>query len=409
MSGNIPFVALRDRLPWAKKPVETRQATSAIAPWSHYVDYPRQPVTGPAVISEGAMLQLPWAWRCIVLLSGLVRQMPVLNRRTREPAQGLWRRPTVELGYTTADLLDQTTATLLIHGVAYWRILEWDSRGRPMLIMPLHPDQVFVFNQADTLGRLYRLAGIDGEFTDQEMIQLRGPALVGSIVPISPLRAAARTIAVATHEQETAKIVLEDGGIPRGYLSSPTPLSPEYAQAQAERWYQFQGGRRSATAVLDGGTKWETVSLSAAELELVASRRLSAIEQCAIFGVPPHLVGAPAEGHSLTYSNVTQDIAALYRTTLGRWTSAIEQAVRPYGLDIRLDETDLVRPSQSERWSSYSTALADGWLTVDEVRDREGLPPLPATIEVEEPEVEVEEPMPGALALVESRSRAALP
>ena len=381
--------------------VQTRQ-TEAIPAWQHYIQFSRQPQTGAAIIDEGAMLQLPWAWRCITLIAGLIRQMPVLDRRTRVPPMGLWRRPTVELSYTTGDLLDDSVATMLIHGAAYWRILEWDSRARPSLVLPLHPTQVFASTDLQTAGRIYRVAGIDGTLTDQEMIQLRGPSLLGAVEPLSPLQAAARTIAVGTHEQETVKAVLEQGGIPAGYLASPTTLNPEFAQAQAERWYAGQGGRRNSVTVLDGGLEWKPVSISSAELELVASRRLSAIEQCAIFGVPPHLVGAPSEGTSMTYSNVSQDIAALHRTTLGRWTSSIEQSLRPYGLDIRLDETDIVRPSQTDRYQSYSVSISSGWLTVDEVREREGLPPLPAPEPpVAEEEAPVEEALPNALALVE--------
>lgn len=391
-------MAIRDLL---RRRREDRISAGAVLPWSHTPSFPRQPVVGPAVIDEGAILELPWSWRCITLLAGLARQMPVLDRRTREPAMGLWRRPTVESSYTTADLIDATMMTMLVHGVAYWRILERDSRQRPSLILPLHPSSVLVYQAPDVQTRTFRMLGVETPYTDLDIIQLRGPSMIGSLEPISPIRAFARTIAVGTHEQETARQVLEAGGIPNGYLASPGVLNPEFAARQAEAWYEGQGGRRSSVTVLDGGTEWKTVSMSSAELELVASRRLSAIEQCALFGVPPHLVGAPSEGHSNTYSNVSQDIQALHRMTLGRWTNSIEQSLRPYGLDIRLDESDIVRPNQIDRWNSYSGALAAGWLTIEEVREREGLPPLPAPLPEDQPEPEVEELIPDAADLIE--------
>lgn len=44
----------------------------------------------------------------------------------------------------------------------------------------------------------------------------------------------------------------------------------------------------------------------------------------------------------------------------------------------RFNTDELQRPVQGERWANYQTAISAGWLGVDEVREREGLPPMMA-------------------------------
>lgn len=69
------------------------------------------------------------------------------------------------------------------------------------------------------------------------------------------------------------------------------------------------------------------------------------------------------------------------------WLVRIESAFAndatlcPGGAYLVLDTDALLRADPAERPGFYKTALDGGWLTVDEVREREDLPPLGGSIE----------------------------
>ena len=337
----------------------------------HFVTFPEQPRQGPALVTEGAFLALPWCWASARRVAWQIGRAVPTDPDTMRPAGGLWDRPTTEVGRTTQQLLTDTVMTLQIHSNAFWRILEWDADGRPAVILPLHPDQVWLRERWETGLRDYWVAGEGRPITGWEIIHFQGPSLLGTERGISLIEAQARSIAISTHEAEVAKVVMQDGAIPQGgYLSTGDRLSPEQRAENAEAWYRAKGGRQEDVAVMDGGLGWQHPGLKPEDLELVASRRLSAAEQCAIVGVPPHLVGAPVDTESETYSNVQQDLEIFRRLTLEPWISALTASLHVYGVDVALPVDALIMPSFGDLVTALASAVAAGIITVDEARTR---------------------------------------
>jgi len=62
----------------------------------------------------------------------------------------------------------------------------------------------------------------------------------------------------------------------------------------------------------------------------------------------------------------------------------------PRGQSVRFDDRDLLRADTASRWNAAKVALDAGFLTVDEIREAEGLPP--------NPELEAEQARKNALA-----------
>jgi HK97 family phage portal protein len=97
--------------------------------------------------------------------------------------------------------------------------------------------------------------------------------------------------------------------------------------------------------------------------------------------VPAWAIDAPT-GDSLTYSNVAQQNRFLLDHCLRPWLVRIERAFTndadlcPGGTYLAFDTDALTRMDGDARAAFYEKGLAGGWLTVDEVRAREDLPPL---------------------------------
>ena len=83
----------------------------------------------------------------------------------------------------------------------------------------------------------------------------------------------------------------------------------------------------------------------------------------------------------MTYTN-TQDIfRELLKTTLFpvylERISEVASMWLPRGKSVHFDDRELLRADTPSRYNAHKVALDAGFLTVDEVRESEGLPPSP--------------------------------
>jgi phage portal protein BeeE len=96
------------------------------------------------------------------------------------------------------------------------------------------------------------------------------------------------------------------------------------------------------------------------------------------FGIPTLLLNAPA-GDSETYGTSEGQALGLVTYTLQNYINAIEDAITdqlPGGRYLQIEVDPLRRGTQYSRAQSWQLATAGkAWMTPDEVREEEGLPP----------------------------------
>src|SRR5690606_26990162 len=126
-----------------------------------------------------------------------------------------------------------------------------------------------------------------------------------------------------------------------------------------------------------------TVSMTLEDAEWIAARQFSVEEICRLFRVPPTIVGDLRHGN---YSNTSELFRQFVTLSLRRHLLAWEQAIhrqllteagrRTYFAEHAVE--GLLRGDSTTRAAFYQAAIRDGWMTIDEVRDLENLPKLPA-------------------------------
>lgn len=189
-------------------------------------------------------------------------------------------------------------------------------------------------------------------------------------------------------------------GIPAGYLKVNSPdLSQEEAELLKQRWMKAHGGSTRRIAVLNATTEFHPLQLDPQALQLSELMRLSAWEITLIYGIPPYKLGLDM-GASNTYANIESASIDYVQDALLPWARRIEDAfdaILPYGTTLSINLDGLRRADTKTRYDAYAVGLDKGFLTIDEVRARENLPPLtgPATTELT---VTAEEVQPGELA-----------
>jgi hypothetical protein len=144
----------------------------------------------------------------------------------------------------------------------------------------------------------------------------------------------------------------------------------------------FAGVKNSfSTVVLSGGVTYEPLKFSAEDQQIIQTREFSIQEVARRFGVSPYVLGDLSHA---TFSNVEQQAIQELRTTLLPRIVKIEEALnnklfsekdrKKYSVKYNMDA--FLRGDTSSRYAAFGLALQNGWMNINEVREREDLNPV---------------------------------
>jgi HK97 family phage portal protein len=326
---------------------------------------------------------------CVQIISETVATLPPVVYRLmgdgKEPDPGhpvarLFNDAPNDL-QTPVEFLEQMQADVLLRGNAYAEIVR-DARGAPSALLPLHPDRVSVLRVPRTLRVLYDVSDLDGgtrRLVADEVFHLKDRSDDG-ICGKSRLQRARETFAIAEATERHAASVFRNSARLSGVLLH----SDLVGEAALERLKQsfvnnFTGPDKAGSVlVFEEGLKWQSISVSPEDAELLQSRRFS-IEQIArMFRVPPPVLGDLSHG---TYSNVTELGRWFYQHTimpwLCKWERTIERSLfseagrRDH--EIEFDADLLVRGDMLQRFQAYRIGREIGLYSANELRAYESL------------------------------------
>lgn len=178
-----------------------------------------------------------------------------------------------------------------------------DARGVVTALYVLHPDrvqplvsdqgEVFYYLSKDNLSGLEE-AGIT--VPAREIIHDRFNTLFHPLVGLSPLYASALAITQGTNIQRAMARLAANGVRPGGILTAPGKIDPENAKRLKETWEtQYSGPQGAAKiAILGDGLKFETLTMTAEDAQLIEQLKYTAEVVCSVYHVPPYKIGAGA-------------------------------------------------------------------------------------------------------------------
>lgn len=197
---------------------------------------------------------------------------------------------------------------------------------------------------------------------------------------MEPLR---RTLMIEDAAQRLQISSYEHGNRPSGAWSTDAVLKKEQIIATREQLDEIYGGVDTAfkMAVLGGGVKWVPMSHKLVDSEIIPSRKLTRDEVAAAYDMPPPAIEILDRA---TFSNVTEQSVQLYRDTFGPWLTMIEETIQVQLIDdeprmagqyVEFDLNEVLKGDVDKRFRAYQAA--SWWMTPNEVRARENLPPIP--------------------------------
>jgi phage portal protein BeeE len=393
-----------------EKSIDVRNASSMTL--SDFNDW----VTASDIYSfgESSAMQVSTIYACVALIGGAVSSIPL--EFYRRDAAGHREKFTPDLWYlfneqpfpawNAATAWEYSMQSLLLRGDSFWRIHR-ASRLSPTItgFEPLHPATVYVWRSGDRLR--YRvtpqpsqlmqptagtpIANISGaipaiELDQDDMLHVPGPGFDGlrglSQVTSSLMQAGN----IAKSADKFTSAFFANSARPDFVLESDAKMDAQQIAQLRDQWEQLYAGATKAwkPAVLTGGLKVKPVTLSSHDAQLLETRKFTVDEICRVFGVPPHMVGH-MEGGTAWGTGIEQMSLGFSKFTLQRHLRKIEQEInrkvfRTAARFCSFDVTGLERGDFKTRMEGYRVALGragePAWLTVNEVRQMENMPPV---------------------------------
>ncbi|MEG3091342.1 phage portal protein [Sphingomonas sp. PB1R3] len=282
-------------------------------------------------------------------------------------------------------LLETVATHMLLHGNAYVQILR-DAEGEVAELFALRPERVTMALDASgwPAAFLYRAGG---RVTTLPVDPVRGHVVhLKSCHPLDDhyglgcLGAAAGAIAIHNAAATWNRALLDNAARPSGALvydpGDGSTLTPDQFERLRAEMEGFAGsGNAGRPLLLEGGLKWQAMSLTPAELDFNATKSSAAREIALAFGVPPMLLGLPGDN---TYANYREANRALWRQAIlplaGGILGGLAQGLAGWfeGASLSVD-VNRVTALAEERQMLWAMAASADFLDSAEKRQMVGL------------------------------------
>lgn len=275
-----------------------------------------------------------------------------------------------------------------------YALKERDNRGIVTSLYLLDPSRVTPLVAED--GSVYyelkadNLAGVSDQgrvvVPASELIHDRMNCLFHPLVGISPLYASSLSAGQGLKIQASSARFFGNGGRPGGVLTAPGAIAQETADRLKAHWdANYSGENAGKVAVLGDGLKFEPMTMTAIDSQMVEQLRLTAEIVCSTFHVPPFKVGLGAipagqkveDMNAIYYADCLQkhieDMELCLDDGLGIG-EGVNTGGRMMGVELDLDA--LLRMDTATQMKTWGDGVGYGVVKPNEARRKFNLPPV---------------------------------
>ena len=194
---------------------------------------------------------------------------------------------------------------------------------------------------------------------------------------IPPLYAAGMAATQAGRIQADTTRLFENGGRPSGLVIAPNDIDEDEARRWKQEWKDnFTGSNRGSVAFMSGGMKYEPITQSAEESQMIELLRWTAEDIARPYGVPLYKINA---GPMPVSNNVQVLNAQYYSETLQSRIEAIEVLLDeglglPQDMGVEFNLDILLRMDSATQIDVLGKAVGAALMSIDEGRQKLDLP-----------------------------------
>lgn len=217
--------------------------------------------------------------------------------------------------------------------------------------------------------RRYTIGSVD---VSPDMLHVRYQGTVTDAHGHGPLEAGYLRVVASDVLTRYATGLASSGGVPSSVLEHPDELTADQSAALQAQWVAARSSRLGEPAVLSGGVTWKATQVNPTEMALQDLQTFNESRIAILLGVPPFLMGLPSGGDSMTYTNGNAIRIDHWESGLKPKAEAVMSALSewllPRGTAVELNRDEYVRPDPYTRAQTEAIYLANGVLSIDEVR-----------------------------------------
>lgn len=351
--------------------------------------------TGQAVSTYTA-LSSSAVYACVKLISESISKLPIeitaddFQILKNHPVARLLRKPNELQNYVEFMQYIVTSHQLTGNAIVY---IERNSAGDPVRLIPINPSCAqWNYNTHSGLPfysiwhPLLKNGGIESLVPHTDIIHIKNFSIDYGYSGVSPIFAAANVIGVNLAQNKVVGQYFSQSAISTGIVNidmdgAETPEA--IAQIAAKFKERFQGSdNANGVIVAPKGVTFQPLQMNAADSQLLESRQFSVEEIARIFGVPLSKLSVHGDKADANYE---QGNLSFTEDCLLSICTKIEEAFEDKlffsderdRLKIEFNFDEIYRTDAKTRAGIQQVYLLNGVLSINDVRNQEGLAPLP--------------------------------
>lgn len=353
-----------------KQPVEQENANDALL----------EIIRGNYTITKQKAMNAPAVSACVSKISEIVSMLPIrLYKKDGDDVQEIVDDYRLRLlNKETGDTLDAAQmkkALVVDYFIGKGGYCYINKRGNK--ILSLHyvdeEDVAFIANE-DPIFKDYKVLVNGKEYNSFDFIKLLR-ATKNGYDSISIIKENEIPFLLAYQTAMFEKTLLEAGGNKKGFLQADKKLSREAMQALKVAFRNLYSNKNENVVVLNDGLTFKESSNSSTELQLNENKTVNNNNICKIFNIPPSLLNGNATSNDerIFLTNCIIPLLNKFETAINRdLLLESEKDTLFFAFDI----SEIEKADIEKRYSAYQTAVKEGFMQIDEVRQRENLPKL---------------------------------
>jgi len=290
---------------------------------------------------------------------------------------------------TAMDFRQAITAHCLGWGNGYAFITK-KLDGSIAFLSPLVPSRTIPKQDEKTKEIYYEVtteSGLKSEIVADNVLHIHGLGYDG-LTGYNVIHQARESLGLAKATEKFGASYFGNGTVPGGFLEHPNNLSDAAKASLIQSMEKRHQGAENAhkITVLEEGMKFNQNTIPPEESQFLQTRQFSIPEICRWFRMQPHKV---ADLTRATFSNIEEQSLEYVTDTLTPWLRRWEQAIwskllteqeQDDGYYVEHIVEGLLRGNIAARYSAYQIAIGNnnnpGFMTVNEIRERENLNPI---------------------------------
>lgn len=348
------------------------------------------------IFSYEGYMSNPIVYRCINIIATAVAGIPwKLYRKLGDdkdveiessPILDLLYKPNPRVGQS--DFFTDLISYLQISGNTYVKGVG-PINGPPRELYTLRPDFFNIIDSCtgcydeDTRVYQYTCSGVTESIPAKSIWHGKLWNPLCEIYGLSPLQAAWRSIIQLNEAMNWNISLLQNSASPSGVLTAEGNLTDEQVMRLKEQLAtKYQSMRNAGRAmVLDGGLKWDQMSMSPRDMEFDIGQKMATKNICVALGVDPVLLGDSDNRTYATYrdaeksfyiSTVLPNLDRIRDDFLNSWLLSKFPGTENMYFDYDRDAIEVLSEDRTVLWDRAISGVKEGLITVNEARNSIG-------------------------------------